>query len=88
MNYTLNKALQAFRISLKKKDWINTLSINVNELELLLTFQEIELMSRATFKKLVKLKIKGKAFIYLNNQKEKRNGKGIEIEIHHLKHEV
>ena len=60
--------------------------MNLNELEILLTFEEIEVMPIATFKKLVKLKIKEKAFIYLINQKEKRNGKGIEI--NHLKHEM
>ena len=70
----------------QKKDWINTVYMNLNELEILLTLEEIEVMPIATFKKLVKLKIKEKAFIYLINQKEKRNGKGIEI--NHLKHEM
>ena len=60
--------------------------MNLNELEILLTLEEIELMPIATFKKLVKLKIKEKAFIYLINQKVKRNGKGIEI--NHLIHEM
>ena len=51
----------------QKKDWINTIFMNLNELEILLTLEEIELMPIATFKKLVKLKIKEKAFIYLIN---------------------
>ena len=68
----------------KKKDWINTIYINLEELEIKLTLEEIELLPKATFKKLVKNQIKEKAFNYLINQKEKRNGKGIEI--HHLKH--
>ena len=49
--------------------------MNLNELEILLTLEEIELMPISTFKKLVRLKIKEKAFIYLINQKEKKKRK-------------
>ena len=63
----------------KKKDWGNTIIENLQHLKNEMTIQEIEEMPKATYKKLIKKRIKEKAFEYLLSIRNKRNGKGMEI---------
>ena len=50
-----------------------------------MSFEEIEKMPRATFKKIVKKRIKEQALEYLLSKRNKRNGKGMEINYSRLK---
>ena len=63
----------------RKKDWITTVKNDIKELGLELSLEDIENMPKASFKKMIKSKIKESAFLYLSDKKIKRNGKGIEI---------
>ena len=62
----------------KKKDWAKTVKANLEELDIKLTLKCIEEMPRKTYKEMIKRKIKEKAFKYLKNKVETRNGKGKE----------
>ena len=46
--------------------------------------KEIENMPKATYKKLIKKNIKEMSFLYLNNKRINRNGKGIEMKYEQL----
>ena len=64
----------------KKKDWIYTVKENMKHLNIKHIFENIQAMPKETYKKLIKYKIKEVAFKYIISKRNKRNGKGIEIE--------
>ena len=55
-----------------KNDFVHTCKKYLKTLDIDLSFKEIESMSKFTFKKLVKEKIKSAAFVYLEEQKNKQ----------------
>ena len=59
-----------------KGDWVSSRQKDLHNLEINQTFEEIKNMPTISFKKLVKSKIKEKAFKYMLN---KRGSKGKEI---------
>ena len=71
--------------NLKKKDWGKTVIENLHHLQIEWNLDEIEKMPKATFKKMVKKRIKEKSFEYLLNLRNSRNGKGMEINYSRLK---
>ena len=77
----IKKFIKTQMKSPKKKDWINTIFMNLNDLEMLLTFDTIDLMPIARFQKVL-----NKGFYFPNNKKKIENGKVIEI--YYLKHEM
>ena len=70
---------------LKKKDWGKTIQENLQHLQIDWTFEEIENIPKATYKKIVKKRIKEKSFEYLLNLRNKRNGKGMDIDYTELR---
>ena len=76
----MKQVLRTQMINPKKKDWIYTVKENMKHLDIKLTFENIQLMSKDSYKKLIKNKIKEGAFKYLISKRNKRNGKGMEIE--------
>ena len=71
-------------ISPKKKDWITTVKENLKHLNIKHTLENIQEMPKETYKQLIKNKIKEEAFNYLILKRNKRNGKGMDIEYTHL----
>ena len=80
----VKQVLRTQMINPKKKDWIYTVKENMKHLDIKLTFENIQLMSKDSYKKLIKNKIKEGAFKYLISKRNKRNGKGMEIEYTYL----
>ena len=74
--------------NIKKTDWGNTINENLQHLQIDWTFEEIENMPKATYKKIVKKRIKEKSFEYLLNLRNNRNGKGIDINYTELKMQI
>jgi hypothetical protein len=71
--------LKTQSINTKKKDWVSTVKKDLEYLELKLSFSEIEVMGKATYKKLIKKKIREQAFLYLVEKVNNRDGNGNEI---------
>ena len=70
--------LQTQMKDLKKKDWGKTVLDNLQLLiKIELSFEYIEKMPKATFKKIVKKRITEHGFEHLLNLRNKRNGKGM-----------
>ena len=67
-------------LDLKKKDWGNTVLEDFKDLDINLTFEEIEKMGKQKYKEIIKAKVKEKSLEYLVNKKTRRNGKGMRIE--------
>ena len=76
----VKQVLKTQMINPKKKDWIYTVKENMKHLDIKLTFENIQLMSKESYKKLIKNKIKEGALRYLISKRNKRNGKGMEID--------
>ena len=53
-----------------KSDWVKTVTDDLNNLEIQLTFNDIKNISKSMFKQLVKEKVKTKAFEYLTSLQE------------------
>ena len=66
-------------INPKKKDWVTTIKEDFEQLEINLTYLQIEEMGKSKYKNMIKKKIKESAFRYLVSKKTNRNGKGKEI---------
>ena len=64
----------------RKKDWITKVKQDLENLDIRLTMKEIEEMPKETYKKIIKKSIKESSFLYLNDKRIRRNGKGIEME--------
>ena len=59
--------------NLKKKDWGKTVLENLEHLQIELSIKEIEEMPKATYRKMIKKRIKEKACSYLIDIRNKRN---------------
>ena len=70
--------------TLKKKDWGKTVREDILHLGLDISFADIEIMPKQTYKKLIRQKIQQKSFEYLINKRNNRNGKGMAISYHSL----
>ena len=66
-------------INLKKKDWGKTIEEDLLHLDIQMTFEDIEQMSKNKYKELIKKKIKKHALQYLVDKKNNRNGKGMKL---------
>ena len=66
--------------NIKKKDWAQTIMNDLKTLKIELSLQEIEQMPKSKYKQIIKRKIRGHAFQYLVEKKDRRNGKGKEIQ--------
>ena len=66
-------------ITLKKKYWGKTIKEDLLHLGLEITIEEIELMPKQTYKKLIRKKIEENAFEYLITKRNNRNGKGMKL---------
>ena len=64
---------------MKKKYWGKTIKEDLLHLGLEITIEEIELMPKQTYKKLIRKKIQEKSFEYLITKRNKRNGKGMKL---------
>ena len=64
----------------QKKDWAKTVQDNLKELEINYTMKEIEEMPKQTYKNIIKKRIKDFSLKYLLSKRNRRNGKGREIE--------
>ena len=71
--------LKTQSINPKKKDWVSTVNKDLEYLGIKLSFSEIEVMGKSTYKKLIKKKIREQAFLYLIEKVNNRDGKGKEI---------
>jgi hypothetical protein len=67
-------------IAPKKKDWAKTIIENLQHLQLEYSLEEIENMPKQTYIKLIKRKITEFSFKYLLEKRNRRNGKGIEMQ--------
>ena len=65
--------------TLKKKDWGKTVKEDLLHLGLEITIEDIEIMPKQTYKKLIRKKIQEKAFDYLITKRNNRNGKGMAL---------
>ena len=76
----VKKFLKTQLIDLKKKDWGNTIKEDLKHLDIRMTFDEIEEMSKNKYKATIKKKIKEQSLKYLLEKKTRRNGKGSKLE--------
>ena len=67
--------LKTQSINPKKKDWVSTVNKDLEYLGIKLSFSEIEIMGKSTYKKLIKKKIREQAFLYLIEKVNNRDGK-------------
>ena len=70
--------------NVKKKDWAQSIKNDLKPLDIDLSIQDIELMPQIKYIQLIKRKIKCYAFQFLVDKKERRNGKGKEIQYQEL----
>ena len=75
----IRKFLKTQMINLKKKDWGKTIEEDLLHLDIQMTFEDIEQMSKNKYKELIKKKIKEHALQYLVEKKNNRNGKGMKL---------
>ena len=65
--------------TLKKNELGKTVKENLLHLDLEITIEDIEIMPKQTYKKLIRKKIQEKAFDYLITKRNNRNGKGMAL---------
>ena len=70
-NSLLNKFFIAQLENPVQGDWTNQVKKDINEVALDTSMEEIKMMSKETFKEIVKASISKAAFIYLTDEKEK-----------------
>ena len=69
----VRRFLQAQRECSGKGDWITMVAKDIRELEINLTLEEVEVVSKAGWKELVSKKVQKKAFEYLSELKTKHS---------------
>jgi hypothetical protein len=78
----INKVFESQRKNKTSKDWVTTVLKDLKEIDLDLSFEQIEKMKKGLFMNTVKRKTNHKALLYLENLKEKHS------KVRFLKHPV
>ena len=81
--YSQTKRIKQFLktqlITLKKKYWGKTIKEDLLDLGLEITIEEIELMLKQNYKKLIRKKVYEKALEYIITKRNNCNGKGMKL---------